>query len=228
MNPRRIISIGFLFFLTHGIHAQIYTGLKTSIISNDTKVHSGALNANDAIDPLTGFSFGGIAGYQTNSNFAIETGLHYRRLGFQTGIETDFNVGDFNIPIGLSARTTVNYLEMPFLIKYQHDFGSLQWYLKAGPALSYALNGQIQARANSFIDINLYRFDLGFSGDRFNRFAVNGHIAAGLQTNLSEQTFLYGEIGYAHDFSTQVEIPIVDGGVRNSSWSLGVGVGYRF
>jgi len=210
------------------LQAQFSAGIKSGVLINDVHVESGAVNLNKLIHPITGYNIGAFSNYQLNEDWSLQGELLYKHSGFQISEGTSVDILGLDVPLGVTARTTVNYLEVPLLVQYKHRLGGITGYINAGPSLNYALNGHVKTVANSILDFNINTTHLNLSSDRYNRLGVAANIGAGIEYDTSDDIYVHANIRYTSDFSSQVEVPIIEAGVRNSSWALGLGVGRRF
>ncbi len=128
----------------------------------------------DGGTPKTGLNVGVVAGIQLApaTPLYLETGLSYIEKGGKTSRSGSYTYG-------------MNYLEVPFLVKYQHNFDrmtSLQPF--AGIYGALGVSGQIKEQdkrtsVSAFSDSNYKRLDAGL------------RIGCGLQFD-----HLYAELGY--------------------------------
>lgn len=208
--------------------AQISLGVKSNLVFNDTKINSGSIDLNNTIKSMQGYSIGATATYRLSPHWALSSELLYKHIGFQLKESTSFGVLGLDIPIGATIETSVNYLELPILLKYIHEVEALQVYVEAGPSIHYALDGRVESVANSILDFNLYSTDLNLSGDSFNRINASANIGAGLMYPFNHDLTLTAGIRYTKDLSNSVNLPIVDSTIRNSSFGIGLGVEKKF
>ena len=102
----------------------------------------------------------------------LETGLSYIEKGGKGGLNGSYSYG-------------LNYLEVPFLIKYQHNFDrltSIQPF--AGVYCATGVGGKIKEKDQRLTQSS-------FSDDAFKRFDGGVRIGCGLQFD-----HLYAELGY--------------------------------
>lgn len=221
-----MIALGMIYVQT--LSSQWTVGGKVSVISNQVVAESGATNLNGIIKPTTGYDLGVFANYNLTDTWSLQSELNYKRTGLRLSEGTSFEVGFFNIPLGATVDVSTSYLEVPLLLGYQHDFGGVQAYLRGGPSLSYALEGSVTSTANTIIDVTINESDLNFSSDTYQRWVMGGAAAAGLSYPISGDLVLSGEVRYTGDFGSSVEVPIVDVGVRNRGWRIGMGLAKKF
>ena len=125
----------------------------------------------DGGSPKAGLNVGFVAGFQVApaTPLYLETGLSYTEKGGKNG----------------TYSYNMNYLEVPLLMKYQHNFDSqtsLQPFLGVYCAAGISGNIKEQDRRQSYSS---------FSDDAFRRFDAGVRIGCGLQFD-----HLYAELGY--------------------------------
>jgi len=228
MKKAHLLTAVIILICSQTINAQFSAGLKTAVIINDVEVNSGALDLNKLVKPITGFAIGGSLSHDINSNLALQSELLYKHTGFKISEGTSINIAGFEVPVGATIKTSINYLELPILLKYKMNIGSIGGYIQAGPSLNYAMNGKIRTVANSIIDFNINTIDLNLAGDAYNRFGIGANIGAGLEFPTSANSFISTEVRYSRDMNSQVEVPVIKAGVRNSGFSIAIGVHQRF
>ena len=128
----------------------------------------------DGDSPKAGLNIGVAAGVQLApaTPLYLETGLSYIEKGGKGGPNCSYSYG-------------LNYLEVPFLIKYQHNFDrltSIQPF--AGVYCAAGVGGKIKEKDQRLTQSS-------FSDDAFKRFDGGVRIGCGLQFD-----HLYAELGY--------------------------------
>ena len=227
MKKYSVLLLGLTLLFSHIGMAQFTVGGKASIISNDVVVTSGATNLHSLIRPTTGFAIGAFGEYALNDSWSVQSELNFKRTGFQVSEGTSFSVGGFQIPLGATVEARLSYLELPLVMKYSHDMGNLKGYVLAGPNVNYALSGELETTANSILDFTINTTEINLKSNAYNRWALGGVVGAGLAWPVSPDISINGEIRYNHDFTSAVEVPLIDAGVRNKGWHVGIGVGKR-
>lgn len=125
----------------------------------------------DGSTPKSGLNIGFVAGIQVApvTPLYLETGLSYTEKGGKNG----------------TYSYNMNYLEVPLLMKYQHNFDpltSIQPFV--GAYLAAGISG-------NFRDKDRHKSYSSFSDDAFKRFDSGLRIGCGLQFD-----HLYAELGY--------------------------------
>jgi len=222
-----ILLLGLMIF-SFATSAQISIGVHTNLIFNDTEISSGVIDLDNTVKSMQGYSIGGIVAYDLNDKWAVNSGLSYKHIGFQVIESTSFGVFGFDIPLGATLTTTVNYLEAPMLFRYKYNLGNISAFVEAGPSINYALDGKVETTANSLLDIDVNETSLNLAGQSINRINTAGNIGAGISYPFTQDITLSAGIRYSRDLSTSVELPIVNAAVKNNSVSLGVSVAQKF
>lgn len=221
-NVRMLSLLLICSFFAYTITAQVSFGLRGG-------VNFANVNATDAIEALapdfkytTAFSVAGMAEIPITENFAFQPELAYTVKGFS--LEESVNVELFNtpIPLGVRAITKFGYLEAPLLGKVKFGNETVKAYIAAGPSFGYALNGNLQTRTNSIIDIKLIDTDINLDAIDYERFEVSGVAGAGLQFQTVFGQF-FVDARYQHGFTELYDIPLVEEKIKNQGFSLNAG-----
>jgi len=228
MRTQTIILLFAITLISVSTEAQISLGLKSNIIFNDTEFSSGTIDLDKTVKSMQGYSIGGFAEYELNSNWSLSSELLYKHIGFQIVESTSFGLFGIDVPIGATLKTTVNYIEMPVLFKYRHKLGNVQAFVEAGPSINYAINGRVNTTANSFLDIDINETELKLDTESYNRINTAANIGLGITYPYSQDLTMSAGIRYTKDLSDSVELPIVDAAVRNNSIGIGISIGKRF
>lgn len=158
-------------YASRGSAFDVYYGLRlgmgVSTVNSDDRYLDGG-------SAKTGLNVGVVAGFQLApaTPFYLETGLYYAEKGGK---------GNYNGPFTYS----LNYLEMPFVLKYQYNFDpitSIQPFV--GVYGSLGVSGKIK-------DFDQRRAYSSFDEDAFQRCDGGLRLGCGLQFD-----HLYAEVGY--------------------------------
>jgi hypothetical protein len=172
-----ILTAGFIF----SANAQNYYGIQGGMGITDLNIAS-ASGMDQLTTSSTGFTFGGIFGYNFNENLSLEFALMYTQKG---GTQMA-NSGNPNIDINMSV------LEIPLLAKV--SFGSsVSPYLKAGVSVGYILDSEAQAEYGGVVTgevLKAYSADLN---DVLQDVDVGVILGAGVSFSLGKsQLFIEG------------------------------------
>lgn len=171
--------------------------------------------------PIATPNVGVVTEINLHPNFAIQPEFSWTQKGFQLNENFDVNLFEVPIPLGVTAVTKFNYLEMPLLAKAK--FGT--FYVLAGPTFGYALNGNLKTRADLFItEIDLTNTDINLEKVGYERWEVGGMAGAGVTVpvfNGGGQIFL--DARFSHGFTQPYDIPVVHERVFHKNFGLNVG-----
>jgi hypothetical protein len=171
--------------------------------------------------------FGLVSEYEIADFFAVQPELSYTTKGFKVDEQFDINLFNVPVPLGARAYTRFNYLEMPLLAKAKIGNDVVEGYVLAGPTFGYALNGNIQTRANFLVEIDVFesRIDLDELG--YNRFEVGGMAGLGfaVKTNSGK---IFADARYSHGFTESYDVPLLTERVQNEAIAVSVGYMVQF
>ena len=228
MNDFRIFLLFILLLIANISTAQFTAGVKLDLVSNDVNLTSGNLDLGKVLQSKFGYKIGASVSYDVTDRFSVESGLSYNKLGFLVSQNTDINLFGLNVPIGATLNTNFSYLEIPLMANYKIDLGHMIGYIEAGPSVNYATNGRIKTVANSILDFNIIERNIDFQNNRFNRTNLSGNIGMGLTQAVTPDVMLSVGVKYSKDFTSSVEIPIVDARIKNQSIGFGAKLSKRF
>jgi len=159
--------------------------------------------------------------------FSFQPEISYNRKGFEVGQGFDLNVLNIDLPLGVSAVTEIDYLQVPLLgrIEFENEKGGA--YFLAGPSIAMATKGLLRTRVNSIIDFNISKTELDLSNDNYNRFEFAGMLGTGAFVNVGKAK-LFAEVKYHHGFSNLLNDPIVNVEIKNRAIGAGIGLQYEF
>lgn len=156
----------------HRDYADVYYGLRlgasfSTVNSDDQYLDGGAAK--------TGLDIGAVIGFQLglNSPVYFETGLSYIEKGGKGNFE------------GAKFTYGLNYLELPLVVKYKHNFDP---YFSIQPFLGGYMSAGVSGKIKDFGHRAAYS---SFDNEGFQRFDAGIRLGCGVQFD-----FLYGEIGY--------------------------------
>jgi len=157
---------------------------------------------------------------QLHPNFSIQPELSWTVKGFQLNEDFDVNLFDLPVPLGVTAISKFNYLEMPLLAKAK--FGN--FYLLAGPTFGYALNGHLQTRADLFVvEVDLFNTDIDLDKVGYERWEVGGMAGAGVTFPVFNGGQIFLDARFSHGFTQPYDIPVVHEKVLHKNLGLNIG-----
>jgi hypothetical protein len=219
----------FLLFLFVGLqlHAQISYGVKAG-------VHVGNVNLDGLsknILPIQtkafiGETFGVFADIPLSSQFSFQPEINYTAKGFQ--FNEGIDLGELGLPFDLRfvARTKVNTIDIPLLLKYKIPTGGgIEPYLLAGPSINYIASANFRVRANLIADITALNMDIPLGG--INRVNVAGVLGAGVALPAGSGKIML-DARFLRDLSNTVRTPIIDVAAKNTGFAFNIGYALGF
>nr|MCU0358436.1 PorT family protein [Cyclobacteriaceae bacterium] len=101
---------------------------------------------------VTGFVLGVAAEWPLNASLSVQPEFNFVQKGF--GVKAD--ISDQGLTVQVDNRTTINYLELPVLLKYYVNDADTRVYLIAGPSIGYGLGGKAKSKVDTdFFGTNL-------------------------------------------------------------------------
>ena len=228
MRSLKFVALVFVSFLfTYKMNAQISVGVKIGANFADTRV-SGVLGTFAPEQKVyTGFTAGIIAEIPMTSAISFRPELNFIQKGFQIRESFDVSVIGLDLPLGGSARTRLNYIEVPLLIKYSIGSEQAKFYAIAGPNVAYAANAELRPRATFIVDFNLPHIPINLDNDLYNRWEVSGVIGLGGEVKAGQgKIFMDGR--YNLGFTSMLENPIVNLDIKNQGFNISAGYAYTF
>ena len=219
-----IFAIALVF--SFNVQAQdISFGIKTGVQSANVKVPGfvGDISQIPDFKSITTFNVGAVAEIGLHKNFAVQPELNFTQKGFQINEGFDVNLFDLPVPVGVTAISKFNYLEMPLLAKAKFGNELANFYVLAGPTFGYAMSGTLDTRAKVLVEIDLYKTDINLDAVGYERWEVGGMAGAGINLNVGNGNNLFFDVRYSHGFSQPYDIPVVRERVQHNSLGLNVG-----
>ena len=222
MKLKTIIAATLLLTFSVSMHAQVSLGLKGGV--NFSNIY--ATQALDQVLPdfesISTYSIGAVAEVGISEQFAFQSELLFTRKGFGLREGLDVDLLGVPVPLGVTAETQINYVEVPLLAKYKFGTEGISAYITAGPTLGYATSGQINTKANVLLDFNIAKTPINLDAINFQRFEIGGAAGAGLamQTGMGQ---FFIDARYNIGFTQLYDIPLVNEKLRNRGISLSAG-----
>lgn len=160
--------------------------------------------------------------------FSVVSGIGYKEKGFmwKEGIST--NVLNVPINIGVTATTNINYVEVPLNLKYKlGEENRINAFVFAGPTVGYALNANVQTRANMLIDFNINRTDINLNDPIYNRVELGANAGAGIALPVGNGSIIASG-NYMHGFNRIIDNTVIDFKARNYGFGLNLGYMIKF
>lgn len=223
----RTFSLAIALVFTLQLQAQdISLGIKTGVQSANVKVPGfiGDISQIPDFKSITTFNVGAVSEIGLHKNFALQPELSFTQKGFQLSEETNVDLFNIPVPVGATAISKFNYLEMPLLAKAKFGNELANFYLLAGPTLGYALSGKLDTRAKILVELDLFETSIDLDAVDYQRFEIGGMAGAGVSIGTGAGTQLFLDVRYSHGFSQPYDIPIVRERVQHNS--IGVNIGF--
>ncbi len=204
---------------------DISFGIKTGVQSANVKIPGfiDDISVLPDFKSVTTVNAGIVSEIAFHKNFAIQPELVFTQKGFK--VKEDFGLDLFNIPLplGVTALTKFNYLEMPLLAKAKFGNESANFYVVAGPTFGYALNGKLDTRARVLFEIDLFETAIDLDAVGYERWEVGGMAGAGVSIGTGNGSQLFFDVRYSHGFTQPYDIPVVRERVQHNSLGLNIG-----
>lgn len=225
---QKTIVLAFLFFF--GMQQQNFAqefslGLKTGVQSANVKVPGFIQDASFLPDfkSVATYNVGVVGELSFGQNFAIQTDLNYTQKGFQLNEDFDLSLFNIPLPVGATAISKFQYLEMPLLAKAKFGTGNTQLYLLAGPTFGYALSGNLKTRARFIFEVDVSDTNINLDAVNYERFEVGGMAGVGFNVNTGFGQF-FMDARYSHGFTQPYDIPLVHERVQHYNLGLNAGI----
>lgn len=223
----------FLFSITATVMflsqstAQVSLGIKTGANFADTRVEGiiGALTPEQTT--FTGYTLGIIGELPIKSGLSFRPELNYIQKGFTVSQSFDVEVLGIEMPLGAKARTRINYIELPLLLKYAIGSDLAKAYFIAGPTLGYAANAELRPGASLLIDFNLPRVNINLNNDIYQRWEVSGTLGVGGEIKAGNGK-IFADGRYNLGFTNMLDNPIVDLRIKNQGFNVSAGYAFTF
>lgn len=202
--------------------AQTSFGLRLGSTWSNVNTSTAIGNATPNFKSLNGFSIGAFAEIPVAANFSIQPEIGFTRKGFVLNEGFDAPLFGVDLPVGVTAETKFDYLEVPILAKYSFGEDKLKAYVAVGPNIGYALNGRVDTKTNLLVDINLGSTNINLADEDFNRVELGATGAAGVSYDAGFAT-LFMDARYNHGFTEAYNLPFVDEKVRTSGFGINLG-----
>jgi len=173
----------------------------------------------------TGLQLQALWNQRIGAGFSVAAGLAYKEKGFawNEGIKT--NVLNIPINIGVTAKTNINYIEVPLNLKYTIGEGKgMKAFAFAGPSIGYALNANVQTRANMIIDFNINRTHLNLNDPIHNRVELGANAGGGIELLVGNGSIM-ASAQYMHGLNRVIDNTVIDFKARN--YGFGLNLGYK-
>ncbi|MDX1943473.1 MAG: porin family protein [Saprospiraceae bacterium] len=221
-TPKIVALLLFMAISAFATAQNISIGLRGGLHLPNVYVTDGIDNLTPDFKSYTAASIAAVAEIGFGQHFAIQPELAYVGKGFK--VAEDFALDLFNVPVpvGVTAESRFNYLEMPVLAKVKFGNETVGGYITAGPTLGYALSGRLITRANALVEFKVSDSDINLDAIDYERFEVGAVAGAGLTVNTSFGQ-LFADARYSRGFTQLYDIPVIDEKIRNQGIAFNIG-----
>ncbi|HFB99317.1 MAG TPA: hypothetical protein ENJ53_00795, partial [Phaeodactylibacter sp.] len=145
------------------------------------------------------------------------------KKGFVIAGNIPLKFKDIPLPLGVKATTSLNYVEVPVLAKYNFGNGKVGGYIAAGSTLGYASSARFKTTTNFIIDINVIDKKLNLDALKISRLDIGGTVGVGGTVNFSGVQ-LFVDARYTHGFKKLDNVPVIDLDFNNRNFALTTGL----
>ena len=216
-------TLTLLLMSSSWLAAQVAVGVKVGLSNNQVDVADAVEGLTQRFEGLTTPTVGVVADFAVGDRFGFRPELQYGTKGFQLREGTDVKILGIGVPVGVTARTKVRYLEMPLLANYRVGNQALKMNVMVGPSVGYALNGQVVTRANLLLETQPLRTDFDLDQLNYERLEISGVAGLGVSYDTDGGRW-FADVRYTHGLTDLYKTPVFDANLQNRN--LGVQVGY--
>ena len=220
------LTIAAVLYIQHA-EAQVSLGVKLGVNVADTRVDGLIDNLIADQTKYSGYTAGIMAEIPITDALSFRPELNYIQKGFVVAQSFDVNLLGIDMPIGAKAKTRINYVEMPLLMKYTYGNDQASVYAIAGPNIAYATSASLRPVASIIIDFNLPRVDINLGNDIYNRMELSGVLGAGGEVKAGHGK-IFSDVRYNLGFTNMLNNPIVDLRIKNQGFNITAGYAYTF
>lgn len=209
------------------IQAQISVGAKIGANFADTRVDGLLGNLAPEQTTFTGFTAGVMAEIPMIHALSFRPELNYIQKGFTVSQSFDVDLIGIDMEVGAKARTRINYVEMPLLLKYSIGTDAAKVYAIAGPSIAYAANAELNPVATFIVDFNLPSIPINLDNNIYNRWEISGVLGAGGEVKAGNGK-VFADARYNFGFTNMLNNPVVDLRIKNQGFNVSAGYAYSF
>ncbi|MCS7035936.1 MAG: porin family protein [Saprospiraceae bacterium] len=141
----------------------------------------------------TGLLFGALLEIRLSNNLAIQPEVTY----IQKGTKIDETI----LSVKSEGGYTINYLEVPIMLKVGTGFGVGRFDVLLGPSFGYGLNGKYEIKATSGGITVTEEEDIDFEKDEISRTDLGAQFGASVGLNLGSSARLFVDGRYLLGFT---------------------------
>jgi hypothetical protein len=210
-----------------GMYAQVSVGVKIGANLADTRVNGSISNLTPEQTTYTGFTAGIVGEIPVKDALSFRPEINYIQKGFTVAKTFDVQLLGIDMPLGAKARTRVNYIEVPLLLKYSLGNEIAKVYAIAGPSVAYATSASLRPVATLIFDFNLPQVNINLNDDIYQRWELSANVGAGGEVKTGNGK-LFADARYNLGLTNMLNNPIVDLKIRNQGFNISAGYAYTF
>ena len=228
MRSFRKITLGIAaWVMMLNVNAQISVGAKIGANFADTRVDGLLGNLAPEQTTFTGFTAGVMAEIPMINALSFRPELNYIQKGFTVSQSFDVDLIGIDMEVGAKARTRINYVELPLLLKYSIGTDAAKVYAIAGPSIAYAANAELNPVATFIVDFNLPSIPINLDNNIYNRWEISGVLGAGGEVKAGNGK-VFADARYNLGFTNMLNNPVVDLRIKNQGFNVSAGYAYSF
>jgi len=228
MRSFRKITLGIAaWVMMLNVNAQISVGAKVGANFADTRVDGLLGNLAPEQTTFTGFTAGVMAEIPMINALSFRPELNYIQKGFTVSQSFDVDLIGIDMEVGAKARTRINYVELPLLLKYSIGSDAAKVYAISGPSIAYAANAELNPVATFIVDFNLPSIPINLDNNIYNRWEISGILGAGGEVKAGNGK-VFADARYNLGFTNMLNNPIVDLRIKNQGFNVSAGYAYSF
>ena len=188
----QVLSIALFSLFTINTFAQVSFGVKGGVVfSNvDAPEFIQDLEQIPQFQTISNTSFGLVSEIEISESFAIQPELNFVTKGFKLDEATNLDLFGTSLPIGVTAISEFNYVDVPLLAKFKVSNDIMSAYVLAGPTIGYATGGKLTTRGKLLVEFDLFETPINLDD-----IILDGVVISGDQLSTQELGFRAGVTG---------------------------------
>jgi len=211
------------------LSAQISLGIRGGLNLSKWSLNDEAKKEIEGFDleNINALLLGALVEIRLSNNLAIQPEVNFIQKGSRlVAVETA------PVPIKVEGTTTLNYVEVPLLLKVGTGFGVGRFDVLLGPSFGYALSGKRKFKATVAGQTETETENVDFDEDDIARTDVGAQVGASLGLGLGSSARLFVDGRYLLGFSNLDQHEHTGGGdeptIRNRGIALTAGIIFSF
>ncbi len=232
-----LIAILFLMCFTFSEAQVLRVGPKAGILASQPLHDEPAYREEFRSIPALGFQAGAAMNVKVSERFSLQSEFMYQRVGKH--VKSNF-VSDFH-------KERFDYLSLPLLLQASHRIGYSEFYINAGPSVSYWLGGKGKVKTGEVLEEGIEVLDYTITFDRTaeanNVFFVGNnpnlfqlgldvgggvYLPVGAQLLMLDLRYTWGHTNMVREQESYIPISFFNDDLRHSHQTLTLSVAYLF